>query len=492
MTLSLVDPAAVAVPIRPVDASTWPRVRAQLSAAASEYARSLDFTPLPGRWLVVPGADGRPEAVLFGAGDANDTAAFETGRLATALPPGVYRFDKGFSNEALASLAFHLGLYRFKKFRDASMQQPQLVFGKGVDGAHVERVVAAVSFGRNLINTPANVLGPAALAKAALDLGEVHGAHVETIVGDDLLERNFPLIHAVGRAGHEAPRLVDLRWSGADDGPRIVLVGKGVTFDTGGLDIKPSAGMLIMKKDMGGAATALSLASMIMDAKLPVSLRVLLPIVENAIASDAFRPGDVFRSRKGLTVEIGNTDAEGRLILADALAYADEEETDLLVDFATLTGAARVALGPDLPALFTPHDELADEMLLQGRQSADPVWRLPLWAPYGSMLDSRVADLNNVAAGSYAGAVVAALFLQRFVSRAKNWAHLDIFAWTPSPKPGRPEGGEIQTARMLFDLLRKRYPAKALPTRKAAAGRKAASERKEASGRKITARKRRA
>ena len=481
MTLSLVDPAAVAVPIRPVDASTWPRVRAQLSAAASEYAHAQDFTPAPGRLLVVPGADGRPEAVLFGAGGANGPAPFDAGRLASALPPGVYRFDKGFANEELASLAFHLGLYRFTKFRDAPIQpQPQLVFGKGVDGVHVERVVAAIGFGRTLINTPANVLGPAALAKAALDLGEVHGAHVETIVGDELLERNFPLIHNVGRAGHEAPRLVDLRWSGADDGPSIVLVGKGVTFDTGGLDIKPSAGMLIMKKDMGGAATALSLASMIMDAKLPVRLRVLLPIVENAIASDAFRPGDVFRSRKGLTVEIGNTDAEGRLILADALAYADEEETDLLVDFATLTGAARVALGPDLPALFTPDDALADEMLLQGRQSADPVWRMPLWEPYDSMLDSRVADLNNVAAGPFAGAVVAALFLQRFVSRATHWAHLDIFAWMPSPKPGRPEGGEIQTARMLFDLLRKRYPAKTSPKRKAATGRSAGARKRRA------------
>ncbi len=456
MALTLVDPAAVAVPIRPVDASTWPKVRAKLSATASEFAHAHDFTPVPGRLLVLPSADGRPEAVLFGSGGS---APFDAGRLASGLPPGVYRFEKGFANEELAALGFMLSLYRFTRYRDAPLQQPQLVLGSGIDRTHVERVVAAVGFGRNLINTPANALGPVALAKAALDLAEVHGAHIETIVGDELLERNFPLIHAVGRAGREPPRLVDLRWSGDDKGPAIVLVGKGVTFDTGGLDIKPSAGMLVMKKDMGGAATALALASMVMDAKLPVRLRVLLPIVENAIASEAFRPGDVFRSRKGLSVEIGNTDAEGRLILADALAYADEEETDLLVDFATLTGAARVALGPDLPALFTPDDALADAMCAQATQSADPVWRMPLWAPYDAMLDSRVADLNNVASGPFAGAVVAALFLQRFVTRAKHWAHLDIYAWSPSSKPGRPEGGEIQTARMLFDLLRSRYPA---------------------------------
>ena len=464
MTLSLVDPATVAVPIRAVDATTWPKVRARLSAAASEFAHAQDFTPTAGRLLVVPDGDGRTEAVLFGTGSV--AAPFDAGRLASGLPPGVYRFDKGFANEELASLAFLLGLYRFTRYRDAPAQQPQLVLGAGIDRTHVERVVAAVGFGRNLINTPANALGPAALAKAALDLAEVHSAHVETIVGDDLLERNFPLIHAVGRAGREPPRLVDLRWSGADKGPAITLVGKGVTFDTGGLDIKPSAGMLIMKKDMGGAATALSLASMIMDAKLPVRLRVLVPIVENAIASEAFRPGDVFRSRKGLSVEIGNTDAEGRLILADALAYADEEETDLLLDFATLTGAARVALGPDLPAMFTPDDALAEAMFAQGRESADPVWRMPLWAPYEAMLDSRVADLNNVAAGPFAGAVVAALFLQRFVTRAKHWAHFDVYAWTQTPKPGRPEGGEIQTARMLFDMFRARYPASKAGKRK--------------------------
>lgn len=459
MTLTLVDPSAVAVPIYPVDTATWPKIRARLSACASEFAHANDFTPAAGRHLVVPQASGKPEAVLFGLGAAASADPFLAGRLATTLPPGVYRFEKGFADEELASLAFLLGGYRFTRYRPTTGSSPQLALSRLVDSAHIERVVAAIAFGRNLVNTPANDLGPVALAKAAADLAAVHDARVETITGDDLKER-FPLIHAVGRSGHQPPCLVDLRWSGDAKGPLITLVGKGVTFDTGGLDIKPAAGMLIMKKDMGGAATALALTTMIMDAKLPVRLRVLLPIVENAIASDAFRPGDILRSRKGLSVEIGNTDAEGRLILADALALADEEETDLLIDFATLTGAARVALGPDLPAFFTDDEALASQVMAQAQASHDPVWRLPLWAPYASMLDSRVADLNNVAAGPFAGSIVAALFLQRFVSRAKSWAHFDIYAWTPSPKPGRPEGGEVQTARMLFDLLRKRFPVK--------------------------------
>ena len=461
MTLTIVEPSAVAIPVHPVDATSWPKVRARLSTCASEFAHANDFAPTAGRHLMVPGPDGKPEAILFGLGADAAADPFLAGRLATNLPPGVYRFEKGFADEELASLAFLLGLYRFTRYREGPVAAPQLAFSRRVDQDHLERVAAAVTFGRNLVNTPANDLGPAALAKAANDLGAVHAAHIETVTGDDLLERNFPLIHAVGRAGHEPPRLVELRWSGDPKGPAITLVGKGVTFDTGGLDIKPPAGMLIMKKDMGGAATALALATMIMDARLPVRLRVLLPIVENAIASASFRPGDIVRSRKGLSVEIGNTDAEGRLILADALAYADEEETDLLLDFATLTGAARVALGPDLPAVFTADDAFADEMARHGSSSHDPVWRLPLWKPYGSMLDSRIADLNNVAAGPFAGSIVAALFLERFVTRAKCWAHFDVYAWTPSPKPGRPEGGEIQVARMLFDLMRARWPASA-------------------------------
>lgn len=468
MTLTIVDPATVAIPVYPVDASTWPKVRLRLSSCASEFAHANDFAPVAGCCLPVPGPDGKIEAVLFGLGSGNDP--FLAGKLVSSLPPGTYRFEKGFADEELASLAFLLGSYRFTRYRERPTTGPQLVLSRRVDKSHIERVVAAVSFGRNLVNTPANDLGPAAMARTALDFAGVHKADFESITGDELLEQNFPLIHAVGRAGHEAPRLVDLRWTGDPAGPAITLVGKGVTFDTGGLDIKPPAGMLIMKKDMGGAATALALATMIMDAHLPVRLRVLIPIVENAIASDAFRPGDIVRSRKGLSVEIGNTDAEGRLILADALAYADEEDTDLLLDFATLTGAARVALGPDLPAFFTADESFAEDVARQSATSHDPVWRMPLWAPYAPMLESRIADINNVAAGAFAGSIVAALFLQRFVSRAKCWAHFDVYAWTPSAKPGRPDGGEIQTARMLFDLMRRRWPP-------VARGRKAAPPR---------------
>lgn len=480
MTLTIVDPATVAIPVYPVDASTWPKVRLRLSSCASEFAHANDFAPVAGRCLLVPGSDGKIEAVLFGLGSNADP--FLAGKLATSLPPGTYRFEKGFADEELASLAFLLGLYRFTRYREGPATGPQLVLSRRVDKAHIERVVAAVGFGRNLVNTPANDLGPAALARTALDFAGVHNADFESITGEELLEQHFPLIHTVGRAGHEAPRLVDLRWTGDPKGPAVTLVGKGVTFDTGGLDIKPPAGMLIMKKDMGGAATALALATMIMDARLPVRLRVLIPIVENAIAGDAFRPGDIVRSRKGLSVEIGNTDAEGRLILADALAYADEEDADLLLDFATLTGAARVALGPDLPAWFTTDEAFAAEVARQATVSHDPVWRLPLWAPYATMLDSRIADLNNVAAGPFAGSIVAALFLQRFVTRAKCWAHFDVYAWTPSAKPGRPEGGEIQTARMLFDLMRKRWPATGR-MRKVAAPR-AANQKKQTAPRK--------
>ncbi len=299
-------------------------------------------------------------------------------------------------------------------------------------------------------------MDPAELAEAAQSLASRHGAAFNTIVGDDLLKQNFPLIHAVGRAAARAPRLIDFTW-GDPAAPKITLVGKGVCFDTGGLDIKSDAGMLNMKKDMGGAACMLAAAHMIMDAKLKVRLRVLIPAVENAISGDAFRPLDIYRSRLGLTVEIGNTDAEGRLVLADALALADEEAPELIADMATLTGAARVALGPELPPLFTHDDTLAADLARHGHAERDPMWRLPLWRPYESLLDSKTADINNVG-GPQAGAITAALFLNRFVTAAKAWAHFDIFAWTPSAKPARPDGGECQIARALYALLKERTP----------------------------------
>ena len=314
----------------------------------------------------------------------------------------------------------------------------------------------AATLARDLINTPANDMGPAQLAQAARDLAVRFGAQFNCIVGDELTHQNFPLIHAVGIASPRTPRLIDLTW-GDPAHPKVTLVGKGVCFDTGGLDLKPSSAMLIMKKDMGGAANVLALALMVMDAKLKVRLRVLIPAVENAVAGNAFRPLDVFPSRKGATVEIGNTDAEGRLVLADALAFADEEAPDLLIDLGTLTGAARVALGPDLPPFYTNDETLALDIARCAKAENDPLWRLPLWAPYDSWLDSKVADISNAPSGTFAGSITCALFLQRFVAAAKSWLHVDIYGWTPSAKPARPEGGECQAARAIYKLLGERY-----------------------------------
>ena len=314
----------------------------------------------------------------------------------------------------------------------------------------------AVGLARDLINTPANDMGPEELEAAARELATRFGARVSSIVGDELLRQNFPLIHAVGMASTRAPRLIDFTWGDASH-PKVTLVGKGVCFDTGGVDLKPASGMLIMKKDMGGAANVLALAQMIMDAKLKVRLRVLIPAVENSVAGNAFRPLDIFPSRKGPTVEIGNTDAEGRLVLADALALADEETPDLLIDLGTLTGAARVALGPDLPPFYTDDDALAADVAHCAYAENDPLWRMPLWGPYDAWLDSKVANINNAPANGFAGSITCALFLQRFVESAASWLHVDIYGWTPSAKPGRPEGGECQAARALYALLSQRY-----------------------------------
>jgi leucyl aminopeptidase len=313
-----------------------------------------------------------------------------------------------------------------------------------------------VTLARDLINTPANDMGPAELEAAARSLAARHRADIRVIVGEELLTENFPLIHAVGRASERAPRLIELKWGDKDD-PRVSLVGKGVCFDSGGLDIKPENAMVLMKKDMGGAASVLALAHMIMDRGLKVQLTVVIPAVENSISGAAFRPRDVYRSRKGLTVEVGNTDAEGRLILADALALADESAPELLIDMGTLTGAARVALGPDVPPFYTEDEALAAALARHAATENDPLWRLPLWQPYSALLDSKVADLNNVSTGNFAGSIICALFLKRFVEAAKAWLHIDIYAWTPTAKPGRPEGGECQAARALYALIAARY-----------------------------------
>ncbi len=354
----------------------------------------------------------------------------------------------------LAALAFALGSYQFARYRKAEARNVKLVVPAGVDGEDLSRIAEAVALCRDLINTPSNDMGPDELEAAARKLADQHGANLDVTRGN-ALAKEFPLIQAVGGGSTRPPRLIDFIWGKPSD-PKITLVGKGVCFDTGGLDIKPDTGMLNMKKDMGGAATALALASMIMSRGLKVRLRVLIPAVENSISGTSFRPRDVYVSRKGISVEIGNTDAEGRLILADGLALADEEQPELIVDFATLTGAARVALGPDMPAAFTDDDALAAEIARFGASENDPLWRLPLWRPYEAMLDSKVADLNNVGSGGQGGAITAALFLRRFVS-AKSWLHLDIFAWSSSAKPGRPEGADCQTARALYAMLCARY-----------------------------------
>jgi len=448
--------SAGAIPIWFVTAASYPGVRESLEAPARAFADAAGFEPKAGQHLLLPGTSGIG-GVLF-ALEADDEAKdlFLPGRLAQHLPAGVYRFANDPHDARLAALALALGSYRFARYRKADGREIKLELPQSLDREDLERVVAAVTLARDLINTPANDMGPAQLEDAARALAARYAADIRVTVGDDLLAGNFPLVHAVGRASAGAPRLIELAWGAAGD-PRVSLVGKGVCFDSGGLDIKPDSAMLQMKKDMGGAATVLALAQMIMDRKLKVRLEVIIPAVENAISGSAYRPRDVYPSRKGLTVEIGNTDAEGRLVLADALARADEAAPELLIDMGTLTGAARVALGPDLPAAYTRDEALATGLVRHAAAENDPVWRLPLWQPYDAMLDSKVADLNNVASNSFAGSILCALFLQRFVASAKSWLHLDIFAWTPTAKPGRPEGGECQAARALYALLAERY-----------------------------------
>jgi len=419
------------------------------------WAAANGFTGKRGKLLPLPGEDASLSGYLFGTGRAEDRPALVAGLASAALPEGRYRLEGDLGDVETAALAFRLGAYRFDRYRKGQ-PAPELVAPASVDTGELERLTQAAFLARDLINTPANDLGPQALERAIRDLAARHHAEIEATVGDDLLAANFPMIHAVGRAGVEAPRLVEMTW-GDPGHNRVTLVGKGVIFDTGGLDIKSASGMLLMKKDMGGAANVLGLAHAIMDAKLPVHLRVLIPIVENAISSASFRPGDVLKSRKGLTVEIGNTDAEGRLILADALALADEKEPEILIDMATLTGAARVALGPDLPPLYSSDDGFARELLEAGTACGDPLWQLPLWTPYDEMMSSKIADVNNAGSGGFAGSITAALFLRRFVEKAGIWAHLDIYGWAPEARPGRSFGGTDQGIRALFGVLRQRF-----------------------------------
>ena len=420
------------------------------------WAAANGFSGQRGRLLAVPDGQGAIAAYLFGLGAAAERPVMIAGLAASQLREGNYRLYGAIGDPTLAALGFKLGAYRLDRYRQAK-EMPQLADLAGADSAEVARLAAAAYLARDLINTAPNDLGPDAFEREIRAFAKARNMVVTSIVGDELLAANFPMIHAVGRASSEAPRLLDLSWGRPGD-PRVTLVGKGVTFDTGGLDIKSASGMLLMKKDMGGAANVLGLASAIVDAGLPVRLRVLVPVVENAIAGAAFRPGDVLTARNGLTVEIGNTDAEGRLILADALAFADEESPEILLDMATLTGAARVALGPDLPPLYSNDDMLARELMVAGLVLDDPLWQLPLWSPYDAMMSSRIADVNNAGSGGFAGSITAALFLRRFVAQAKAWVHLDIYGWAPEARPGRPFGGTDQGIRAVYAVLKQRYP----------------------------------
>jgi len=455
--LRFAESDSAAVPLHLVTPAGLAEFRAARTPGVQAWLDATGFKGEEGTVCFVPGADGGVALVAAGMKEPLDT--WSLAGLATALPTGTYALaeePEPHLAERLA-LGWALGTYRYIRYRKGSEQSaPILVWPKAVDRDAVARLARWTAFARDLITTPSEGMGPAELAEAALAVAEEFGARSEVIVGQALLDRNYPLVHAVGRAAAREPRLIDLVWGDASH-PKVTLVGKGVCFDSGGLDIKPADGMLMMKKDMGGAAVMLALAGALMQAKLPIRLRVLIPAVENAISGTAFRPGDVFRSRKGLTVEIGNTDAEGRLILADALAEADSEAPDVLVDAATLTGAARVALGPDLPALFTDDDALAADLARIGASIDDPLWRMPLHKPYRKMLDSPIADLNNVSRGGFAGAVTAAIFLREFVGKSKAWAHLDLYAWNAEKRPGRPVGGEAMMLRNLHAYLVGRF-----------------------------------
>jgi leucyl aminopeptidase len=430
--------------------------------AVRSWVRTHGFQAEKNRLIVIPGpgGDGIAGAALgLGATpDLFEPTLWTSVGLPDRLPPGRYRFTGTFSAVAAThlTLGWEYGSYRFTRYRKAGAELPSLVAPTGTDLEYVRLANEALSEARDLINTPANDLGPAELGEAVQRLAMQHEAECRMIVGEELLRQNYPLIYEVGKGSAREPRLIDMRW-GKRGAPLVTLVGKGVCFDTGGLDIKPSSGMLLMKKDMGGAALALALARMLMGADAPVQLRLLIPAVENSISGRSYRPSDVLRSRQGLTVEIGNTDAEGRLVLADALAEADSQDPALLVDLATLTGAARVALGPELPAIYSNPPQLAMELRAIGEKEADPLWPMPLWSGYDDDLASRVADLNNVSPTPFAGSIIGGLFLKRFVTRSRNWLHADVYAWNPKERPGRPVGGDPHTVRALYRLIRQRF-----------------------------------
>ncbi len=455
----VVESSSNAVPLTLVRVADFEQLHAQLNEMHRNWVEIQGFRAKAGEVCVLPSATGDVAGVLAGVGDG-PVDAWSLSVAAESLPAGDYALQGQWRDAERHELAigWAMASYRFERYRDDEPKpRPRLVVGEESSEA-LAAEVEALWLVRDLINTAPNDMMPAQLAAAARELAERFGADFREVVGDDLLAQNYPAIHMVGRASTHAPRLIDLRW-GEADAPKVTLVGKGVCFDTGGLDLKPSNAMRLMQKDMGGAAHVLGVAAMVMAQALPVRLRVLIPAVDNAVSGDAFRPGDVVRTRKGLTVEVDNTDAEGRLVLCDALADACDEAPDLLVDFATLTGAARSAVGTGIAAFFSNRDALAGALMTAAAEKADPVWRLPLHQPYGKMLKSRFADLVNCASSPYAGAIVAALFLQRFVADEVDWLHFDMMAWNVSGSPGHPEGGEAMGVRAMFELLRKRYGA---------------------------------
>ena len=447
----LIARAGKSIPVTPLREKALGAWLKGQPATVQQWIKLAEFKAKPASFCLVPDGHGRPAEVLIGVEEGTDR--WSLGSLPGALPSGTYRLDDDLSPQEATAYAFAwaMGCYRFGRYKSEGKDFAKLVWPKTADRAAVEIAVRAMALVRDLINTPADHMGPPELANAVRAVAEPYKAKVGVIVGDDLLKQNYPTIHAVGRAAAKAPRLIDLRWG--NKGPKLTLVGKGVCFDSGGLDLKSAVGMQMMKKDMGGGAMMLGLAQMIMASGLAVQLRLLIPAVENSVSGNAFHPWDVIKTRKGITVEIGNTDAEGRLILCDALAEADSEKPDLIIDAATLTGSARVALGPDLPALFVNNDEIAEAVLKHGRLEGDPFWRLPLWKPYLKMLDSKVADINNCSESSFAGSITAALYLGEFVSSGTKWVHIDTMGWIAGNRPGRPEGGEALGLRALFAFV---------------------------------------
>ncbi|MEM7637728.1 MAG: leucyl aminopeptidase family protein [Pseudomonadota bacterium] len=449
---ALIAQADTAAPVYLYSKADWSD-SAGIPADLMAMATAQDFKGGAGQMVLTANSDGAVAGVLFGLGDETDSLAVAA--LSAKLPRGTYQMARsGGLTAAQIANAWADGAYRFDRYLSEKADPPKLVVGEDANGEAQIRVAIAVDRLRDLVNTPAEDMGPPEIQGAISDLAERYGASLETVIGDALLEQNYPMVHAVGRAGPEAPRIMELSWGNADH-PELAIVGKGVAFDTGGLNLKTGNYMRLMKKDMGGAAHAIALAELVMGHDLPVYLKLYVPAVENAIAGDAFRPGDVLSSRKGLSVEIDNTDAEGRLILGDALTRACESEPDMVIDFATLTGAARVALGPDLAPYYTDDDTLAAEIAQGAVTSGDPAWRMPLWQPYRAMLKSPIADLVNSASGGMAGSITAAIFLKQFID-AKSWVHLDVWAWREG-KYGRPAGGAACGLRAMWETLKARY-----------------------------------